>query len=119
MLASARKHNRDTHEKTHNKEESKRFRCSTCGKRFTRRHDRERHRQSKHGKQMPSSSSSSSLSVSSISKRRVDSISEQPDFSHRTTLNGDPTPTSPAYPDYDADIQVDDPENIIAWLLEV
>jgi hypothetical protein len=112
-LASKRKHNLKTHvEATHNK--SKPFECSSCWHQFSRKHDLRRHRASKHG----SGKLSSSSSVSSISKRSFDPIPGLPDlFHHCTTLNGDPTPMSPACPDqflnFDA---IDVPENIIAWL---
>ncbi|KAI0287988.1 hypothetical protein BC826DRAFT_730405 [Russula brevipes] len=39
-----------------NPEESKRFVCTTCNNRFTRRHDLHRHGATIHGDRMPSSS---------------------------------------------------------------
>ena len=114
LLASARKHNLKTHKKTHNKEESKCFECSACGRGFTRKHDLRRHRATIHREPMPSSSS-----VSSISKLHFDPMPDQLDPSpHCITLNGDPTPMLSPYSDpllnFDPVIGV--PENIIAWL---
>jgi NAD-dependent dihydropyrimidine dehydrogenase PreA subunit len=112
LLASARKHNLKTHIATHNKEQSKCFACSTCGRGFTRKHDLRRHRVTIHGETMFSSSS-----VSSISKPSFDRMPDQPS-PHCITLNGDPTPVLPPCPDpllnFDAVVGV--PENIIAWL---
>jgi hypothetical protein len=45
---------------THDKEASKRFRCETCARRFSRKHDLSRHRETIHGERMPSSASSAS-----------------------------------------------------------
>lgn len=65
------------------------FECTTCGSRFSRQNDLNRHCRNPnvHGKKN---------SVSSISRRYFD---PNPDLSHGITINGDPRLTTSAYPD--------------------
>ncbi|KAF8490812.1 hypothetical protein F5888DRAFT_1909823 [Russula emetica] len=84
---SKRRHNLKTHIGTHYK--LKPFECSTCGCRFSRKNDLDRHCRNPtiHLKQM---------SMSSISGRRFD---PNPDLPHRITVNGDPRLTTSTNPD--------------------
>ena len=120
LLASARKHNLKTHMLTHDREASRRFVCrhGTCKSRYTRKHDLQRHRDTVHKEQIPSSPSVSN--ASNISKRSFDPTSDQFDLSRHYitgTRNGDPTPMLSTYPDYDATMDI--PEDIIALLMGV
>ena len=108
LPASARKHNLKTHIGTHDKERSKRFGCSTCQSRFSRKHDLHRHRVTMHGDRMSSSS------VSSISDRRFDP-KPGPDIPQY----GDQWLTSSAYADSFLDLHPTGvPEDPMAWYSE-
>ncbi|KAH9999623.1 hypothetical protein BJV74DRAFT_162227 [Russula compacta] len=58
-FASARSYNLKTHIATHDKEKSKRFPCSVCKSRFSRKHDLRRHKNTMHERSSSVSSSSS------------------------------------------------------------
>jgi hypothetical protein len=48
MCTFNRRHNRDLYARTHNYDESHCFKCGVCEKRFTRKHDLQRHHQTYH-----------------------------------------------------------------------
>ena len=66
LLASKRKYNLNTHIGTHDKEKSKRFRCDTCHRRFSRKHDLQRHLPRHHAMHGDLTSTSSTYSGSAV-----------------------------------------------------
>ena len=77
LLASKRKYNLNAHIGTHDKEKSKRFRCNTCHRRFSRKHDLQRHLPRHHDMHGDLKSTSSTYSGSAVDSGLTAGFTEQ------------------------------------------
>jgi uncharacterized Zn-finger protein len=77
LLASKRKYNLNTHIGTHDKEKSKRFRCDACHRRFSRKHDLQRHLPRHHAMDGDLKSTSSAYSGSAVDSGLTAGLTEE------------------------------------------